>query len=923
MEQNRWQQIGTIVDEALALGNPEERTALIQERCGNDDALENEVIDWLDSIIQSRGMWDELLLSNRVLMEDMTMAGAPAPPGPAETLPEKIGLYKINQRLGRGGMGDVYLAERTEGQFHKQVALKVSRSEVGSTEQVRRFLQERSLLSRLNHPNIARLLDGGVSGDGRPYYVMEYVDGLPLTEYCKKHNCTLDEQLALFEQVCKAVQYAHTNFIVHRDLKPDNLLVTKEGSVKVLDFGIAKLLDQELSEQTLMQTRAGQRLLSLHYAAPEQITMEPVTAATDVYALGLLLYELLADARPFDLKNKKLLEAEQIIRNQEPEKPSVAAGSWQNKIKGDLDAIVMKALRKEPEQRYESASRLLEDVERYRKNQPVQARKGTLRYRAGKFVRRNKAVIIAAAFFILAAVGFGSYHVYQLSQERDIAQIEVEKAEQTAQFLTGLFNKSNPQRTVKANMTAREILDTGAKDIYNELGDQPEVKARILAVVAEAYLNLEIFRRADSLSEQGIKIHQQLNKNPTAELANLQLIKAKAKRGLSEFEEAEQLGQVALIGFKKTLGENAPETKRCELFLSELRHITGTADGTEANIKKWSPEVPINQKDSVANNLLEEAHLAYIKNKSAIAEKKNRQALAIYQDLYGEVHSKTAIAMERLSSNLMSAKNYSVEAESLVRKSISINNQIFDEVNNERSSSIMGLGQILMIKGDYSEAELQLRKSTEMAETVNSKDSPFLIPYYLLYGDFLIETNRLKEAEKLFVKQEKEIAKQYGPNYLFTIRCRERLGIIYHQRNQLENARTIFLSVIEDYKAKYGENSVRVAFAQQHLAHVLLKLGEIKKAETNIEKSMRVLKQTRSKQKWKLAVTERTLGLLRMEQQRFKEAEELLKKSYNFFEQTRGPKSNYTKESLEKLIQLYKVWNKPDKLSKYQAMVSS
>jgi len=228
-----------------------------------------------------------------------------------------------------------------------------------------------------------------------------------------------------------------------------------------------------------------------------------------------------------------------------------------------------------------------------------------------------------------------------------------------------------------------------------------------------------------------------------------------------------------------------------------------------------------------------------------------------------------------------------------------------------------------MIKGDYSEAELQLRKSTEMAETVNSKDSPFLIPYYLLYGDFLIETNRLKEAEKLFVKQEKEIAKQYGPNYLFTIRCRERLGIIYHQRNQLENARTIFLSVIEDYKAKYGENSVRVAFAQQHLAHVLLKLGEIKKAETNIEKSMRVLKQTRSKQKWKLAVTERTLGLLRMEQQRFKEAEELLKKSYNFFEQTRGPKSNYTKESLEKLIQLYKVWNKPDKLSKYQAMVSS
>src|SRR5699024_9842021 len=181
-----------------------------------------------------------------------------------------------------------------------------------------------SLLSRLNHPNIARLLDGGVTGDGRPYYVMEYVDGLPLTEYCTQHNCSLDERLVLFGQVCQAVQYAHTNFIVHRDLKPDNLLVTGEGMVKVLDFGIAKLLDQELSEQTLRQTRSGHRLFSLSYAAPEQITLVPVTAATDVYALGLLLYELLTGAKPFDLKEKTLVEAEQIIRMQEPPLPSTA-----------------------------------------------------------------------------------------------------------------------------------------------------------------------------------------------------------------------------------------------------------------------------------------------------------------------------------------------------------------------------------------------------------------------------------------------------------------------------------------------------------------------------------------------------------------------------------------------------------------------
>ncbi|NBC64764.1 MAG: protein kinase, partial [Bacteroidetes bacterium] len=296
MNKDRWKQITDIVDEILESEQPSAKRKILEDRCGNDQELKKEVRKFLDSIEDSSEYWNSLFQTNRLFIGEITddyestshenfLNKAATLPEVEDTLPDQIGLYKIKKRVGIGGMGEVYLAGRIDEKFNQNVALKLMRHGVTSQDQARRFEQERTILSSLNHPNVARLLDGGISKDGRSYYVMEYVDGIPITEYCDKHDCNLDERFNLFKQVCKAVQYAHSNFIVHRDLKPDNLLVNSEGVVKILDFGIAKMIDDSLDEQSLLQTRSGYRMLSLKYSAPEQITLDPITTATDVYSL--------------------------------------------------------------------------------------------------------------------------------------------------------------------------------------------------------------------------------------------------------------------------------------------------------------------------------------------------------------------------------------------------------------------------------------------------------------------------------------------------------------------------------------------------------------------------------------------------------------------------------------------------------------
>jgi serine/threonine protein kinase len=344
---------------------------------------------------------------------ERALGGEPEP----DLLGKRIGAYRLVRLLGRGGMGAVYLAERADQAFRQRVAIKLLPWALASSEARHRFLLERQTLARLEHPHIARLLDGGETEDGLPYLVMEYVDGEPIDQYCRHQGLDLGRRLRLFREVCGAVEHAHRNLVVHRDLKPGNILVAGEGSVRLLDFGIAKLLpggDGDGDEPTLQLTRAGRILLTPLFASPEQVRGEPVTTATDVYALGLLLFRLLVGAHPYRLATTSPVEVARAVCERPPPRPSVAAAAGEaglslpalrRRLRGDLDNIVLKALRKEPERRYASVERLSEDVRRHLEQLPVRARPDTLLYRAGKFARRRRVGLAAAALIAASLLG--------------------------------------------------------------------------------------------------------------------------------------------------------------------------------------------------------------------------------------------------------------------------------------------------------------------------------------------------------------------------------------------------------------------------------------------------------------------------------------------------------------------------------------
>jgi non-specific serine/threonine protein kinase/serine/threonine-protein kinase len=395
----RWQLIKTIVAEALEQKSAEKRSELIKKRCEGDEELLREVESLLE---QTTGSLEEFAQGTTDALRRQISIFAPG---------QLVGAYRILREVGLGGMGAVYLAERADGAFEKQVAIKILKRGTDTDEVLSRFSDERQILARLTHPKIAALLDAGTTEHDLPYFVMEYVEGKPITKYADEHQLSVNERLSLFREICSAVSYAHQRLVIHRDLKPTNVLVTSQGELKLLDFGIAKLLDESTPDVTLTL----QRRMTPEYASPEQVCGDPVTTVSDVYSLGVLLYELLTGSRPYKLKTRSADEITRAIREQNPDRPSTAIrradGNSKREIrnskllKGDLDNIVLKALRKEPERRYASVDQFSADIGRHLDGLPVRARKDTVGYRAGKFVKRNKIGVAAVALMmsILAA----------------------------------------------------------------------------------------------------------------------------------------------------------------------------------------------------------------------------------------------------------------------------------------------------------------------------------------------------------------------------------------------------------------------------------------------------------------------------------------------------------------------------------------
>jgi non-specific serine/threonine protein kinase/serine/threonine-protein kinase len=483
MTPQRWQRAKAIFDRAIEL-SPSAREDFVRAECGPDALLASEVLDLLAAHDQaSSGAFD--FSAERSAASEDPMRG------------RVLGPYRVIRRLGSGGMGRVYLGERVDDQFHRRVAIKVMHTNDEGGEIARRFQIERRTLAVLDHPNIVRLLDAGTAGEGLPYLVMDYVEGQPIDEFCASRGFSIPERLAAFRSICAAVQYAHQNLVVHRDLKPTNVLVTAAGDVKLLDFGIAKILRPEYMPDAAL-TRTNAHPMTPDYASPEQVRGEPITTATDIYSLGVLLYRLLTGNLPYQLKTGQTFELERAICEQDPAPPSASirrAESGSDRASprlawnADLDAIVLQAIRKEPQRRYATAEHLSEDIRRYLTGLPVAARKGTLRYRAGKFAARNRtavALAIVAACGLLASTLMSVWYARSAARERDRAERRFKEVRQLAKFFVFDFNDS-----LQAGVTGarRQLVET-ALEHYRRLLPEAAGDVTLQKEIVEGYLRI-------------------------------------------------------------------------------------------------------------------------------------------------------------------------------------------------------------------------------------------------------------------------------------------------------------------------------------------------------------------------------------------------------------------------------------------------
>ncbi len=478
-----WHRVSRILDEVLAA--PEaDRAALLQQACGGDA----ELLVRLTRMVAAAGS-DAFEIPAGELAADLIDGSVHE--GPSAMTGQRIGAYQIERVLGVGGMGVVYLARRADGHFEQRVALKLIRAANSDPVSMQRFASERQILADLDHPNLSRLLDGGVTDDGWPYFVMEYVDGVPITQYCDEHKLGLDDRLTLFETVCGVVDHAHRNLIIHRDLKPTNILVTSDGTPKLLDFGIAKLLDPARAPDRVM-TVADSSPLTPEYSSPEQIRARPVTTESDVYSLGVLLYTLLTGKQPYTLAGLSAGERERIVCEETPAAPSdvVTDAETRKRLRGDLDSIVMMALRKEPERRYSSARELARDIAHHRAHQTVAARPDSVGYRVNRFFRRNRMMMASAAVVIsVLIVGLGAalWQARVASRERDQARAEAAKRQTVSDALLDIIALADPGDSPVDVAAGKQVLDYAVGRVDVQFAGQPDMLAKVLIGIGEGY----------------------------------------------------------------------------------------------------------------------------------------------------------------------------------------------------------------------------------------------------------------------------------------------------------------------------------------------------------------------------------------------------------------------------------------------------
>lgn len=833
-----------------------ERLARLQEHF--ERALELPTVD-RDAMVADVAKQDEDMATRlRGLLDAHAQTGsafespvsleALAAPDTDRWIGRRVGPYEITRRIGIGGMGAVYEAHRDDQQFRKRVAIKLLRAQTVSADAIKRFQRERQILATLEHPHIAALLDGGVTPDGHPFFAMEYVEGEPLTTFCDARTLTITARLELFRQVCAAVQFAHQSLVVHRDLKPQNILVNADGQVKLLDFGIAALLPSALDaadDETL--TRAGMRALTPAYASPEQLLGRPIGTRSDVYSLGVVLYELLCGVRPFDARARSGPDLERLLQSESPSRPSQAISAERlaalaersperarGRLAGDLDAIVLKALHADPERRYGSADELAADIANHLHGRPVSAQPDSLSYRVGKLLRRRRVESVAVALTLLSVVGGSVVAVRQArvaERERDRAQREGARATEVTAFVTTMLGSANPG-ALGRNVTVRQVLDSAVVRA-DALRRQPALESAVRVVIGNTFLALGEFPLAEAQYRLAVDAERRVTPDGSRETAAAlsKLSMAQEFRGdlaaadsvlrIADslhtrygFADAEQ--QISLLDARGRLLVGLGKSREAEpLLVAALTLQRQRNPPDDSSVSASYANLAVVQSDLGDNRSAETlmvasvaaarraygashplvaavlSPLASVQDRAgylARAESTFLETIRMRRELLGDAHPDLAWTMHNYSDFLFTHQRFA-EATAWSRRVLAMRGGSLTDEHPLVSASLSILGRSLDARDSLSEGGRALRESLAIRRRIYPAGHPLIASVESQIGAHLTLEGRFPEAEALLLASEAQLVASRGESAPIVRDARTRIVTLYERWQRPDAAR--------------------------------------------------------------------------------------------------------------------------------------
>jgi serine/threonine-protein kinase len=835
MESARWQQIQSLFHAALEVP-PGEQRSYVSAASAEDRELELEVLAMLEADAHPSPMLDADLAQ---------VAGRILPQSAAEAAGQRFGAYRILHLLGEGGMGVVYLAERDD--LHSRAAIKILRDAWMSPARRERFAAEQRALAQMNHPGIARLYDANALPDGTPWFAMEYVEGVPLTRYCSERASDIRERLRLFRAVCEAVDYAHARAVLHRDLKPSNILVKPDGSVRLLDFGIAKQL--ETRDGSPLHTQTALRFMTPAYAAPEQLRGDAASIQSDVYSLGVLLYELLAGHLPFDPAGKTAADFERTVLGREPEKPSSSAQAAPGASRAewaDLDVLCAAAMHKDVHRRYRSVEALIRDLDRFFRGEPLESRPDTLAYRTAKFVRRNAApVAVSAAALILLTVLL-AFFIVRLTSARNSALLQAERAKRIQGFLFNLLDGGDKDAGPAEDLRVVALIDRGVQEAQS-LQAEPAVQAGLYQTLGVVYRNLGKLDQADSLLQLALNRRRALLQARSPGVTSIDVAQSQIELGLLRSDQARLDDALALVregsdSVRRGLPGSDPAALTAATAFGKVLEVRGEYAKAIDFMEKAIAPVQASGAESaeLADALAELADNYFYAGHYDICDALFRRVLAMHRRFYGDGHPKVAEDLINVGATQMERGRYA-ESETYNRQAVAIDEKFYGPDHPQTASALTQLGRSLNYEKRFDEARALLLRALAIQERVHGPVHPAVASALNELGNIASQNGRFADAEAAFQRMVEIYRAVYHDHHYLIGTAESNLATAYAGEKQYARAEGLYRDAIARFNDTLPANHTNIGIARVKLGRVLLLEKRYAEAEQECLAGYRIL----------------------------------------------------------------------------------